>query len=323
MGNGAQILIKPEWLPFLGHDGLMNIKQDSYWWDLIAGVSLGTGTGKIKLGGSGIYGTGADYTIPTDAKCIVAVRPKLTLSGLPTANQAVLATLKVESSALHMGDYEVFASPMDSGLGTAEMLEQDPAPIWPLMQPCNGGELMQFYGTAQIANTVAPSMSVDVYLSNLPPEGYNPVDGGWKVGYGPIQAKIAGINSGGGPTNTGATAATPAPDGGCQISGPRKRLLGMVGVVVGTTPAAQKGISGQFVVAASELMLNPQRFAAEVINGFLGTTTTAGTAHLSIAAPMNLGFKTNPSTPKASFALDVAISTTANFEMGYLFIDNP
>jgi hypothetical protein len=322
MGSGAQILCKPEYLPYLGHDGIIDFRRDAYWWDLVAGISIGTGTAKTKLAGGGVFGTGADYLIPTDAKCVVAVRPKLMLAGLPTANQSVLATLKVESTALHMGDYEVFASPMGSGLGTAENLLQDPAPIWPLMLPCNGGEYMQFYGTAQVANTVAPLMSCDVYLSNLPPEGYS-ADGGWRQGYGPVQAKIGGINSGGGPTSTGTAAATPAPNGGTVISAPKKRLIAAVGVVVGTTPAAQKGISGQFIVAASELLQNPLRWESESQPGFLGTTTTGDFVHLSINGPMNLGFKTNPSTPVASFTLDTAITTLANFEVGYLFVDNP
>lgn len=323
MGSGSQCIILPNWMSILGHDGNIDYTMQAYWLDQIAGVSLGTSTGKIKLGGTQVYATGADYLLPTAARCIVAVRPKLILAGLPTANQAVLATLKVESSDLHMGDYEVFASPMDSGLGTAEMLLQDPAPWWPLMQPCNGGEKMQFYGTAQIANTVAPSMSADILLSNYPPEGFNLGSAQWRRGYGPVQAKVAGINYGGGPTATSAAAATPITDGGVTISAPKKRLLCMVGVVVGTTPAAQKGISGQFTVNASELFVNPQRFSAEVLNGFLGTTTTGNQAHLTIAGPINLGFTTNPSTPKSTFSLDTAITTAGNFEMGYLYIDNP
>jgi len=45
-------------------------------------------------------------------------------------------------------------------------------------------------------------------------------------------------------------------------------------------------------------------------------------AHISVAAPLNLGFRC-PSTPKGSFTLDAALTTAANFEVGYLYMDYP
>jgi hypothetical protein len=96
----------------------------------------------------------------------------------------------------------------------------------------------------------------------------------------------------------------------------------MIGVVVGTTPAASKPISGQFTVNASELAVNPQRWNAEPQTGFLGTTTCADFNHLSACVPMNLILRA-PSTPKSTFTLDQAITTLGNFEVGYLYIDYP
>jgi hypothetical protein len=283
---------------------------------------LGTSTAKTKLGGTQVQGTSADYILPTAARCIVAARPKLVLT-TPTANQAVLATLKIESTDLGMKDWEVFANPIDSGLGTNETMFEDAAPWYPLMQPCNGQEKVQFFGTAQVANTVAPLMSVDVLLSNVWPQGYGDIGVGrvgWQAGYGAIQAKIAGINYGGGPTSTGITTAG-ATDGGVTVAGPKKRLIGLFGVVVGTTPAASKPISGQFSVNASEFTLNPQRFNAEPITGFLGTTTAGTLVHIGKVVPLNLGWNT-PSTPKATFTLDQAITTAGNFEAGYMYLDD-
>lgn len=317
--SGAQAINTPEFAAVLGHDFANQISV-GYWADQIAAVSIGTSTAKTELGGTQIAGTGADYLLPTAARCIVAVRPKVIHSGLPTADEAILATLKVESGDLGIKDFEVLANPVDSGLGTNEMQLQDSAPWYPIMQPCNGGEKVQFYGTAQVANTVAPSMAVDVLLSSSWPTGYN--GGAWTPKYGPVQAKVAGINYGGGPTSTGTAATTPAVDGGVTISGPRRRLIGVVGAVVGTTPAAQKGISGQFLVNASELSVNPIRFNAEPILGFLGTTTTAALAHLSKMVGINLDLNA-PSTPKSSFSLDAAITTLGHFETGYIYIDNP
>jgi hypothetical protein len=317
---GSQYVLDPKVAAILGHELPASLRGVGYWYDVIASVSLGTSTAKTKLGGTQVYGTGADYLLPTAAKCIVGVRPKL-VNTTPTANQAVLATLKVESGDLGLKDFEVFANPIDSGLGTNEMQAQDAAPWYPLMMPCNGGEKVQFYGTAQIANTVAPLMSVDVFLSNVYPEGYNP-GSGWVSGYGPVQAKIAGINYGGGPTATGTAASSVATDGGVTIAGPKKRLIGMFGVVVDTTPAASKPISGWFSVNASEISINPQRWAAEPITGLLGTTTTGALAHISGAYPCNLALNA-PSTPKAQFNLDQAITTAGNFEVGYMYIDQP
>lgn len=316
--SAAQYILDPKVAAVLGH-----VPSDQrgvgYWVDQIATVSLGTGTTKTKLGGTQVVGTGADYILPTAARCIVGVRPHF-YGVTPTANEAMTATLKVESADLGMKDYEVFASPIDSGLGTNEMQQVEAAPWWPLMQPCFGGEKVQFYGTAQVANTAAPYMNVDVLLSDSFPHGF---DGrNWQQNYAPVQAKIAGINYGGGPTATGTAAASVATDGGLTISGPKKRLIGLVGLVVGTTPAASKPIGGSFIINASEMAVNPQRWCAEPITGFLGTTTAAVQAHLSGMYPINLALRA-PSTPKASFALDLAITTAGKFEVGYLYVDNP
>jgi hypothetical protein len=316
---GSQFISDPSFGTVLGHIYPIDQLKVGYWMDLIAAVSLGTGTTKTKLGGTQVVGTGADYTIPTAARCIVAVRPKV-YGTTPTANQAVLATLKIESQDLGMKDYEVFANPLDSGLGTAEMQMVDKGKWWPLMQPCNGGEKMQFYGTAQIANTVAIYESVDLLLSDTWPEGFT--GNGWMPYYGPIQSKIAGINSGGGPTATGTAAASIGTDGGITVSTPRKRIIDLVGVVLGTTPAASKPIGGYFFVNASELAINPQRWIAEPITGFLGTSTTGQQVHLSDTGPMNLALRA-PSTLKANFALDLAITTAGNFEVGYVYVDFP
>lgn len=294
----------------------------SFWIDQIASVSLGTSTSKTKLGGTQVQATGADYLVPGDARSIVAVRPKL-WETTPTANQAVSATLKIESADLHLGDYEVFANPLDSGLGTAENMYEDPSPIYPTNFPCFGGERVQFFGTAQVANTVAPLMAVDVFLSDTQGAFLDAISPTYAqvIDYSrPVQAKIAGINYGGGPTSTGTAAATQTFDGGLNISAPQKLIKGLYGLLVGTTPAASKPVSGQFAVTAGELVLNPQRWNAEPIPGFLGTTTAGALDHLAKVEGLNIRLKA-PSFVKGSFTLDTAITTAGNFEVGYLYQD--
>lgn len=293
------------------------------WVDQIASVGLGTSTAKGKLGGTQVSGTAADYTVPGDARSIVAVRPKISLEGLPTANQSVVGTLKIESADLHLGDYEVFANPIDSGLGTAESQYQDAAPWYPCNFACAGGEKVQFFGTPQIANTVQPFMSADVLLADTPGAGCGSVQPFLDavLDYSrPVQAKIAGINYGGGPTATGTAAASVATDGGLNIAAPQKLLKALYGIVVDSTPAAQKGISGQFAVNAGELVLNPQRWNAEPITGFLGTTTAGSLVHISKAEGLNIRLK-SPSFVKSTFTLDTAITTAGNYEVGYLYQD--
>lgn len=300
----------------------MSAQIPSYWIDQIASVSLGTSTGKTKLGGTQVQGTGADYLVPGDARSIVAVRPKL-FETTPTANQSVVATLKIESADLHLGDYEVFATPLDSGLGTAENMYHDTSPIYPCNFPCFGGERMQFFGTAQVANTVAPLMAVDVFLSDtqgafldaICPTLAQVTD--YSI---PYQAKVAGINYGGGPTSTGTAAATQVFDGGLNISAPQKLFKAFYGIIAGTTPAASKPVAGQFAVTAGELVLNPQRWNAEPITGFLGTTTAGTLEQISKVEGLNIRLKA-PSFVKGSFTLDSAITTLANFEVGYLYQD--
>jgi hypothetical protein len=290
-----------------------------YWTDQIAAVSLGTSTAKTKLGGTQVQGTGANYILPTAARSIVAVRPKM-YGITPTANQYILATLKIESADLKMGDFEVLAAPIDSGLGTAETQQVDTAPWYPLMQPCNGGENVQFYGTAQVANTVAPLMSVDILLADTFPEGFN--GSSWTTGFGPVQSKVAGINYGGGPTATGTTAGSIGTDGGVTLSSPKKRLIDIIMVVLQTTPAASKPFGGQAAVSAGELSVNPQRWNIEPLTGFLGVTTAGNQAHLSHAGPLNLNLRA-PSTLKSTFTLDLAVTTAGAFATQYLYIDNP
>lgn len=318
---GSQFLPDPKFGATLGHPYNADQMSIGYWVDQIAAVTLGAGTAKTKLGGTQIFATGADYLLPTAARCIVAVRPKAYYI-TPVTKLSGFWTLKIESADLKMGDFEVFANPVESCLGAAFSNIQDAGKWWPLMQPCNGGEKMQFYGTPQVATAGGtPYMSVDLLLSDTWPEGYDGFSRGWKAGYGPVQAKVAGINSTGGPT-TFTTAATPYPDGGLNLSTPRKRIIGIYGIAVDTTPTTVNPVAGQFQVVASELAVNPQRWNAEPVGPSLGAVVTQGLAHISGVEPLNLPIKA-PTLLKGVFTPDVTVGTAGNFEVGYLYIDYP
>lgn len=301
----------------------MSSQFPAIWVDQIASVSLGTSTGKTKLGGTQVQGTSADYTVPGDARDILAVSPKL-YERTPTANQAVVATLKIESADLHLGDYEVFAAPIDSNLGTNATALQDAAPWYPLNFIAAGGEKMQFFGTPQIANTVAPQMGASLWLADTPGthvDGVCPTMANIVDYAQPFQAKIAGINYSGGPTTAGNTGVQTF-DGGLQIAAPQKLIKGVYGVWSGTTPAASKEAGGQFAMTAGELVLNPLRWQMDPVNGFLGTTTSNSSLHISKAEGLNIRLK-SPSFVKGSFTIDTQTTTAGNFEVGYLYQDAP
>lgn len=281
------------------------IGKNGFWVDTIQMVSIGTSTVKTKLGGTiASTGTGSDYTTPTLARSIVAIRPKIVLT-TPTANQAVTARLVIDSADLKFGDYQVFANPIDSGLGTNETQFQDESEWYPVVCPCEGAEKVQVSGQALVSNTVAPLMGADIMLSDSPPKGMSGAGPPW------FEAKIGPI------TNTG-TATGGATDAGFTISGKPRRLRGLYAVVVGTTPAASKPISGTMIMSAAELAINPQRFQVEPVTGFLGTTTAGTIAHLTKIEWIDLRI-TAPSTIVSTFFLDQALTTTGNFAVGTLY----
>lgn len=316
---GSQSYVTPEFGCLLGHPFNPDQRWVEYVPDSVSAVSIGTSTAKIKLGGSHVEGTSANYVVPSWCRNIVAVQP-ITYMTTPTADQGLMATLKIESADLKMGDYEVFANPLGGALGTTVSQWMDSAPWYPLGQPTNGSEQVQFYGTAQIANTVAPLMSVNLLLSDTYPEGYS-LQSGWASGYNVVQAKIAGINSGGGPTATGTAAASVATDGGLTINGPKKRLIALYSIVESTTPAASKPFGGQIQAVETAFNVTPLSMQIEPIQGFLGTTTTADVVHITRKL-FNVPMRT-PANPKSSFTLDTAVTTAGNFETGYMYVDNP
>jgi len=65
---GSQFIYDPKFGSVLGHAYNPDQMKVGYWVDQIAGVTLGTSTGKTKLGGGQTYGTSADYNVPALAK---------------------------------------------------------------------------------------------------------------------------------------------------------------------------------------------------------------------------------------------------------------
>ena len=184
------------------------------------------------------------------------------------------------------------------------------------MQPCNGGEKMQFYGTPQVATAAGtPYMAVDVLLSDTWPEGYIGA-GGWISQVRPSARQNRRYQL--------RRWANNFHNHSYSISRRRRnnfvttqKTRELYGVAVDTTPTTVNPVAGQFTINASELAINPQRWNAEPVGPSLGAVVTQGLAHISACEPLNLVLR-SPSTPKGVFAPDVTVGVAGDFEVGYL-----
>lgn len=284
--------------------------------DVVSSRSLGTGTAKTQLSGDR-SGNANNYTLPAWARSILAVRPFIS-ELTPTAGQAVLASLKVESDDLGIKDFEVYASPLGSVLGATATDLSDPQnwTAYPLNFNCNGGENMQLFGIPQIANTVAPRMGATLWISDQPATG------------NPVRAKIGGAAGGGASTTSTGTSAARVSGTTITISGgisqPEfgqtgalgRRIKAVYGVVTSGTIVASDVVIGWFEVAAAELAATI-RFNMETIQGFLGATGQVWN-RISKAESQDVVVQT-PTTLTTTLVMDVAPANAGNFGVGVLY----
>ena len=228
--------------------------------DVISEKSLGTSTAQSQLSGDR-SGNAADYVVPTWCKSIRLVRTHLS-EITPTAGQAVSATLKIQSSDLNIGNYEVFAAPLGGILGATAVALEAPqnAQVYPFQLRTGGGEHLQFYGQAQVANTAAPFLGACAWISN---------DGPTDRQY--FSLATSKYNNASNPTSTGTTAAavTGLP---FTISGQGSiRIKGAYFMATSGTIVASDVMRGWVALTAPELPV-PIRWNIEPIQGFLGST---------------------------------------------------
>lgn len=245
--------------------------------------------------------------MPAWARSILAVRPDL-VEITPTAGQSVLATLKLTSSDVNLGNYEVFAQPYGSALGaTAAPVASrgQNSAAYPLNLKVNGGEHIQFYGQAQVANTAAPTMGATVWLSNQPPtepQFYSLAMSKYNAAANPISTGTAAGKVSG-------TAFTVSGNGGMTIKA-------LYGVVKSGTIVASDCVQGFFQVEAPEIPV-PPRFNAEPVAGFLGTVGQS-LNFISACEGLNLAV-TTPTTITPSLTLETAPANAGAFELAVLY----
>lgn len=229
----------------------------------VTSTSLGTGTTKTKVG---------SITLPSWVRSILAVIPYCA-EITPTTVQSVSARLDIESDSLNVKPFEVLAAPQGAGLGatfnTFQGMEK-----WLVGINTKGGEIVDFYGTALVANTVAPEMKVACIISDQP------------APFPQRRAKLGTV------TATGTTADTDIAGTAYQISN-AKRIVELIGLLHPKTIAAGDAVLGAIKFNSSEFALNtPLELPLYPLNFGLGATGSMlipGISRLAVDVPVKPG----------------------------------
>lgn len=229
----------------------------------INSTSLGTGITRTKIG---------SFTLPAWCRAIIAVIPTLA-EITPTTVQSVSAKLELESDSLGLKPYEVLAAPIGAGLGitfnTFAGIEQYLVGI-----NTKGSEVVDMYGTALVANTVAPEMKSTLILSdrNSP--------------FPQRHAKLGTL------TSTGTTPDTDVPGTQYQISG-AKRIVELQGLVHPKTIAAGDAVLATIKYTSAEFDVNgPLDLPLRPLSFGLGATGSMlipGVSRLLVDMPVKSG----------------------------------
>ena len=226
-------------------------------------LSLGTGTTRTKVG---------SYTLPSWCRSILAVIPTLA-EITPTTVQSVSAKFELESDSLNLKPYEILPAPIGAGLGatfnTLTGVEKYLVGI-----NTGGGEIVDIYGTALVANTVAPELAATLILSDKPSP------------FTQRHAKLGTV------TSTGTTPDTDVGGTAYQISN-AKRIVELIGLVHPKTIAAGDAVLGKIKYTSSEFALNsPLDLPLKPLSFGLGATGSMlipGVSRLDVDMPVKPG----------------------------------
>lgn len=289
--------------------------------DVIADRQL-TGNTKIELAGVPTSTAANDYVLPAASKKLLYFQPYI-YSTTPAANDAIVATLKIESDDLGIKDYEVYATPFNGGftLSTSTITtisgysppDLQRTAIYPGMFAALGGEKVQPYGVLQSAPTSSIFMGANLWWSDDPGEGEGI----------PYRAKVTGTAGTGGSLTATGTATGSVAGANISLAGqPARTIKTLTGVLVGTTPAAGKALVGWFSLTAAEIAYI-QRYASEPIfapDAASGTTATELPYVGKLTRIDNLAVPIQPpSTIASAIFLTAAPTTSGLFGQGILY----
>lgn len=262
----------------------------NFWTDDFAPTSIGTGVAKTTLAG------GADYNVSQKAGALIQVVSNVAQTGAMTAAESMMVRSIIESPAIpSITPKEWVQSFGLGGLGTftfglAPMLTATPiqTPLPYATTP------ITFSGQAQIANTVAAEMNMELTFSSGSPTEteyfYDAPDN---------------------ETNTG-TAAGNVAGGDITINGGARLCTVSCVVTPGVVTASESfNVRGELASTNFLGVPSPQRWAAQTIASALGTTTSVGVPadrRVNVNIPIGNTFLGN-----TSIDLDEAQTATGNF----------
>jgi hypothetical protein len=225
--------------------------------------SLGTGIVKTKI---------QTVTMPSWARALLCVVP-IMADITTTAAQSIMAQVDLESADCQVNPFQCLAAPIGSGLGaTYNTLTGKEKYLVGL--PLQGSENIDVYGTALVANTVAPKMGVAFIISDE---------------IAPFKQRHAKVGSA---TAMGTTVDTDVAGTAYQISG-ASRIVELMGMAGSKAIAAGDAILGMIKFTSSEFALNtplempltPSSFGL----GATGSMLIPGVSRADVNVPVKSG----------------------------------
>jgi hypothetical protein len=247
--------------------------------------------------------SGANFKLPADAKCLLAIIPHISSPAGLTAGEAVQAYVELKSDSNSIGPYKVLCAPIGSTLGKSGFSPQDPAPIYPVNCPVKGGSEIEVWATGLIDHTIEPYVTVDLVIADF-------------IASPQFKAKLGTL------TAMGSTSAGETKGSGIRLEGAH-RIVELCGYAVGTTVATLKGICGKFRLSSSGFKaMGDQEFSVENIGGAVATDATTASvaefAHLTRKRDLDIPV-TDPIDIDDYFNLGVALTTAGKFIVGVLY----
>jgi len=280
---------------------------------VISSRSIGTSTTATQLSGDR-SGNATDFIVPTWCRAIPRVRGSTSIT-VPTAGQSVEASLRITSTDLNVGNYEVWLEPLASVLGATGMSfngnGQNAAEYpWNMgaTRRLQGGEHFQFFGQAQVANTSAARAAAVVWADSDGPDAS--IGGQWYS----IATSI--FNNSSNPVSTGTSAAV-VTGTSFTISGQGSvTIRALYGLIAPGTIVASDSTVGWFTLTAPEIAV-PLQWNVEPVNGFLGAT---GQVQSLISQMEGIAVAAvTPTTITNTLTLDVAPANAGKFAVAAMY----
>ena len=254
-------------------------------------TSLGTGTAKTQLGGSSVI-------LPSWAKSILAVIPQVTID-VPTVSESVLPLLEVESNDVSIMPYQVLVSPINATLGATVGALNLGNEKYAVGAPVQGGEQIDVYMKALVANTAAPNGGCGIVVSDRP------------AGHKQRHAKVGTL------TSSGTTATS-------DVAGTRynfsnaKHIVELMGMFGHGTVAAADAINAYIKFTSSEFDgISDARLPLEPIAG--GLSTIFSTCTKVARAPVDIPVFDGQVNIQDYLYMGLAPAAAGNFLSGVIY----